>query len=177
MKENLGDKEHYIKIIDSLDLDETQRQIVKTTWLDYLLLMNKSARKGWLSHNYSQILVIVVSLLIPIIEPTTLNYNIHESGLKVISILGLIVAALTTLNRQLGFEEKWRHYRKTAELMRNEGDDFFALSGEYEKFKAQGEAFQTFVKTITLYKRYEVTSYIEEEKRRNDKTEGTKEHL
>jgi len=73
---------------------------------------------------------------------------------------------LTTLNRQLGFEEKWRHYRMTAETMRNKGDDFFALSGSYVKFESHTTAFKTFTTTITSYKRQEVNTYIEEEKKR-----------
>jgi hypothetical protein len=109
----------------------------------------------------------MISLLIPVIEQTKLNWNIFDWNLKVISILGLIVAALTTLNRQLGFEEKWRHYRKTAEAMRNEGDDFFALSGEYEKYQTHKEAFRAFTKTVTIFKRLEVNTYIEETQRRN----------
>lgn len=174
MKKNTTNKEQYLKIIDSLELDLTQKEVLKTTWLYYFLLMNSSAKRGWVSHNYSQILVIVLSLLIPVIEQSKLNYNIFNLDLKVISILGLLVAALTTLNRQLGFEEKWRHYRKTAEMMRNEGDDFFALSGEYENFKSHKEAFQTFSKTVTTFKRLEVTSYIEEEQRRSSQNQDGK---
>lgn len=158
----------YIKIINGLDLNETQKDVLKITWLDYLVLMNSSAKKGWFSHNYSQIAVIVLSLLIPVLEQSKLNHNIFGWDLKVVSIVGLIVAALTTLNRQLGFEEKWRHYRKTSEAMRNEGDDFFALSGEYDKYKTHKEAFRTFTKTVTTFKRLEVNTFIEEEQRRND---------
>lgn len=168
MRKSTTDKDKYTKIIDGLDLNETQKGVLKMTWLDYLLLMNSSAKKGWFSHNYSQIAVIILSLLIPVIEQSKLNYNLFGWDLKVISILGLIVAALTTLNRQLGFEEKWRHYRKTSEAMRNEGDDFFALSGEYEKYQTHAEAFRPFTKTVTTFKRLEVNTYIEEEQRRND---------
>jgi hypothetical protein len=165
MKKSTTDKERYTKIIDGLELDQTQKEVIKTTWLDYLLLMNSSAKKGWFSHNYAQITVIIFSLLIPVIEQSKLN-NIPNWDLKVVSFLGLVVAALTTLNRQLGFEEKWRHYRKTSEAMRNEGDDFFALSSEYEKYQTHKEAFKTFIKTVTTFKRLEVNSYIEEEQRR-----------
>lgn len=168
MRKSTTDKDKYIKIIDGLHMDETQKSVLKTTWLDYLLLMNSSAKKGWFSHNYSQIIVIVFSLLIPVIEKSKIN-TIAEWDLTVVSFLGLIVAALTTLNRQLGFEEKWRHYRKTSEAMRNEGDDFFALSGEYEKYQTHKEAFRIFVKTVTTFKRLEVNTYIEEEQRRNNK--------
>jgi hypothetical protein len=172
VKQKTTDKGKYATIIDSLELDITQKEVLKTTWLDYLLFMNSSAKKGWISHNYSQAIIIVLSLLIPVIEQSKLNDDICSLNLKVVSILALIIAALTTLNRQLGFEEKWRHYRKTAEAMRNEGDDFFALSGEYERCKTHEEAFKPFLKTVTTFKRLEVNTYIEEEQRRNNQNQA-----
>jgi hypothetical protein len=171
MKYSKTTKENYQSIIDSLDLDDTQKKVLKSTWLDYLLLMNSSAGRGWFSHNYSQIAVIIFSLLIPVIEKSKLNVDIFHLDLTIISVLGLLVAALTTLNRQLGFEEKWRHYRMNAETMRNEGDDFFALAGSYEKFTSHKEAFKLFTTTVTSYKRQEVNTYIEEEKSRKKDNE------
>jgi hypothetical protein len=166
MRKSKTTKEKYEDIINSLELDETQKKVLKSTWLDYLLLMNSSASKGWFSHNYSQIAVIIFSLLIPVIEKSKLNIDIFHLDLTIISVLGILVAALTALNRQLGFEEKWRHYRRTTETMRNEGDDFFALAGNYEKFISHKEAFKIFTTSVTSYKRQEVNIYIEEEKNR-----------
>lgn len=166
MKNSKENKERYTTIIDGLDLNDTQKNSLKSTWLDYLLLMDVSAWKRWRSYNFAQIAVILISLLIPVIEKSKLNIDIFESDLSVISILGVIVAALTTLNRQLGFEEKWRHYRMNAETMRNEGDDFFALAGNYEKYLSHKEAFKIFATTITTFKRQEVNTYIEQENNR-----------
>ncbi len=155
-------KVKYSETIENLDLNTTQKQVLDTVWLEYLLILNSSAKKGWLSHNYSQVAVIVISLLIPVIEQITWINKIFDLELTLVSIFGLIVAALTSLNRQFGFEEKWRHYRLGAETMRNEGDDYFALSGKYEKFLSHKEAFKLFTGTITSYKRQEVNTYIEE---------------
>ncbi len=162
-------KENYIKIIDGLQLDDTDKGILKSTWLDYLLLMNSSAKKGWFRHNFSQIAVIVLSLLIPVIEKSKLNINICKWDLTIISILGLIVAILTSLNRQLGFEERWRHYRMNAEAMRNEGDDFFALGSNYSEFDTHKKAYKAFISNITHFKRQEVKAYIVD---KNKKKEG-----
>jgi hypothetical protein len=165
MKKSILYKTKYENLIDGLELNDTQKSVLKSTWLDYLLLVNGSANKGWFRHNYSQIIVIALSLLIPIIEKTKINSDIFELNLSVVSILGLIVAGLTTLNRQLGFEEKWRHFRRAAETIRNEGDDFFALSGHYEKYNSHAEAFKFFAKSLTEFKRKEATVYIEEEQK------------
>ncbi len=160
-------KENYQKIIDGLSIDETQKSVIKSTWLDYLLLMNKSAKNGWSNHNYSQIIIILLGLAIPIIESSKLNTNIFNMDLTIVGILSFIIAGLTTLNRQFGFQEKWRHYRVTAEIMRNEGDDFFALAGNYEKYNSHKDAFKEFSKTVTTFKRKEVLQYMENDKNKN----------
>lgn len=114
-------------------------------------------------------------MLIPIFEQIDWMNNIFDMELTLVSILGLLVAGLTALNRQFGFEEKWRHYRLNAETMRNEGDDYFALSGKYEKFLSHKDAFKSFINTITSFKRQEVNTYIEEKtnKNKDDKKPGT----
>jgi len=166
MREGTTLKEYYGKIIDSLDLNDAQRELLKLTWLDYLLLMNKSARNGWFSYNYSQLIVIFFSLLIPMLEGSRLK-GFDYFGLTIISLLSLVVATLTALNRQLGFDAKWRHYRKNAEMMRNEGDDFLALSGNYQNINNHKEAFKSFITTITTFKRQEVSSYLQNDNDKN----------
>lgn len=128
--------------------------------------MDISAIRGLYKHNFTQFAVIFIGLLIPVVEMSKINYDILGWGISIISILGLIVAALTTLNRQLGFEKKWRHYRMTAEIMRNEGDDFFALAGNYKKFTSHKEGFKAFATSVTSFKRQEIKTYMEEEKNR-----------
>ena len=144
--------------------------MLKLAWLDYLLLLDKSARRGWISFNYSQLIVIVLSLIIPVLEGSNLK-NISYSGFTIISLLSFIIASLSTLNRQLGFESTWRHYRKNAELVRNEGDDFLALAGDYQHVNNQQEAFKLFLTTITNFKRQEAYSYLhnDKEKKKNDR--------
>jgi hypothetical protein len=73
------------------------------------------------------------------------------------------------LNRQLGFERKWRHFRITSELIRNEGDDYFALAGNYEKYETHEDAFKIFTHTITTFKRNEVVNYLGPNKNKEDK--------
>jgi hypothetical protein len=177
MKIIQNSKEYYESIIDGLELDDNHKRILKISWLDYFLLMNLKAQKGWKSFNYAQLIVIFLSLLIPVIEGTKLKnfeyFGLNLGGLTVVSVMSLTIATLTALNRQLGFDAKWRHYRKNTEMMRNEGDDYLALSGSYQNFTNHNEAFKLFITTITAFKRQEVNTYFEndknfEEEKKND---------
>ena len=172
MKRNKALKVHYEKIIDSLDLDDPQKGLLKLTWLEYLLLINRSAERGWSSYNFSQLIVIFFSLLIPMLEGAKLksfNFGWGFGGLTIISVLSLVVATLTAINRQLGFDAKWRHYRKNAEMMRNEGDDFLALAGNYQNASKHKEVFRSFITTITIFKRQEVSSYLQNDNEKKER--------
>lgn len=171
MKEVHNLKVTYEELIDGLDLTAQQKILLKLTWLDYLLLLDKSARRGWVSFNYSQLIVIIFSLTIPVLEGSGLkDYNLY--GLTIISLLSFIVAALSALNRQLGFEGKWRHFRKNAEMVRNEGDDFLALSGNYQNIKNQQEAFKSFLTIITNFKRQEANNYLHNDRDKNKQADN-----
>lgn len=153
-------KAQYNSIVGKLQLDEVKKEIIKSTWLDYFLLADKNAMGSWRVYNVSQIIIIVIGLLIPLVEKLCHKYLLG-TNLTWVSILSLTVAIITSLNRQMNFEAKWRHYRRTAEAMRNEADDFFALSGVYEKFATHDEGYRYFITTITTFKRNEVSGYIE----------------
>ncbi len=159
----------YEKLILSLGLDEVQESIIKSTWLDYFSSVNLSAKRGWIVHNYTRGIVFTIGLLIPIIESSGLNKDICNYNITIVSVLGVLIAGLAAINRQIGFEEKWKHYRATAEFIRNEGDDYFALAGKYSSYKSHKDAFKKFISEITDFKRKEVETYFKIEKDRKNR--------
>lgn len=161
-------KKQYLHVIDNLDLQQTEKDLVKIVWLDYFLLLDKSAKKGVYSSNISQIVIIFFSLIIPVIEVIP-DVPKLPFGLSIISLISIMIALITALNRQMNFDARWKHYRKNAEMMRNEGDDFFALSGSYKKFKTHSDAFKDFSTAITLFKRQEINQYFDNQKEMTEK--------
>lgn len=154
------DFKSYNKLIEMSDLSETDKILFRISWLNYLKYLDRLAIKDSLFFNILQLLVIIVGILIPVIEQSELNLKIGMSSITIISILGLTIAIATALNRHFRFEERWKHYRKNAEIIRNEGEDFFGLTGNYENSKDQHEAFKKFIENITTIKRQEVNTFI-----------------
>ncbi|MDO6595598.1 DUF4231 domain-containing protein [Oceanihabitans sp. 2_MG-2023] len=150
----------YNELIERSALSETDKILFTVSWLNYLKYLDKIAIKDSLFFNVLQILILVVGILIPIIEQTELNSKIGNSSITVISVLGITIAIATALIRHFRFEERWKHYRKNAEIIRNEGEDFLALTGNYESSKNIHHAFKKFIENITVIKRQEVDSYI-----------------
>jgi hypothetical protein len=154
------DFKSYSKLIEMSDLSEPDKILFRISWLNYLKYLDRLAIKDSLFFNILQLLVIIIGILIPVIEQSELNLKIGMSSITIISILGLTIAISTALNRHFRFEERWKHYRKNAEIIRNEGEDFFGLTGNYEDSQDQHEAFKKFIENITIIKRQEVDTFI-----------------
>jgi hypothetical protein len=163
------------KIIDSLEISDTQKELIKSAWLDYLKLTNRNATLGVRYFHILQVTVIITGILIPVLETSSLQFKVL-GNLGIIGILGLTVAIATGLTRHFSFEERWRHYRQHAELIRNEGDDYFALSNNYSECDTHAQAFKEFIAAVTNFKRQEIQSYMiknnKSTKNQNKKSSG-----
>ncbi len=150
----------YPEIIESLELTESDKMLVNTSWFDYFTFLDKSAMKDSLFFNILQVTVIFCGILIPVIDQSKYFQSLESDILSVAGILGLIVALATGVSRHFRFEERWKHYRRSAELLRNEGEDYFGLTGNYQEFEAHADALKTFIGVVTTYKRQEVDSFM-----------------
>lgn len=161
------DKLQYEEIIKGLNLDSTQKLVLTVTWLDYLFLLDRRAWVGHRGHTIIQLAVVTLSLIIPIIEGSIYKdrclYNI-----SLISLISFMIAIMTAITNQLRFETKWSHSRKNAEIVRNEGEDYFALAGNYQSCANHSDALRAFITTITIFKRQEVSTYLETAKNKED---------
>ena len=152
-------------IIQNLNLSGDKKEVLQLVWLDYFNFTDKRAVKNYKGFDFLQLVIIVTGVMIPVLEGTGLDDMVkHAIGVKVniglISILGLIVAISAGVNRHYTFEEKWRHYRQNAELMRNEGEDFLALSNRYSRYADHEAAFGNFIAFVTNFKRSELQAYM-----------------
>jgi len=46
------------------------------------------------------------------------------------------------------YGERWRHYRRTSELLKSQGWQFFELAGPYEGHRTHRTAFRAFASTV-----------------------------
>ncbi len=165
-------KEAYQKMINTSDLEDHEQLVVKTSWLEYLYSCDKGAWNGWWNHHIFSIIIIVLGVLIPLLDNSDVETKILGVCFGPAGILGLIIAIATGLSAHWQFESKWKHYRLQAEIMRAEGEDYFALSNKYEKYGNHKEALKEFIGVVTLFKRKEVEVYI---KSKEDKDDSKKE--
>jgi hypothetical protein len=88
------------------------------------------------------------------------------------------VAVSVAVEEFFHFGERWRHYRRSVELLKIEGWQFFQLSGPYKSHAKHADALKVFAERVEDTIKHEVDVYITEvvkEKEGEKKKEGEKE--
>jgi Protein of unknown function (DUF4231) len=81
-------------------------------------------------------------------------------GRTITVVLGVVVAATTTIEHFLSSGQRWRHYRGSVELMKSEGWLYLQLAGPYANHPTLEAAFPDFVTRVEALMRDEVREYV-----------------
>jgi hypothetical protein len=151
-------------VIGALDLPELHKRLLNGRWLDQLLWIEGAAERANRWHHGMRLVMIVGGILIPAL--LSLNLQANLTSPTFISWLGfglgLLVAISAGLEEFFKFGERWRHYRRLAEMLKSEGWQFFQMTGPYRRHESQLLAYPSFAARVELLFRQEVDAYITE---------------
>jgi hypothetical protein len=150
--------------IDQLTLDGLQKAYLRDRWLDQTTWLGRSARRNQRRHYTLRLITILGGVAIPALVGLEINNNESVDAIRWLTFgLGLLVAAAAALEEFFRYGERWRHYRRHAELLKAEGWAFLQLVGPaYTTVHTHAEAFRTFVGRVEETMRQEVGVYITE---------------
>lgn len=147
------------KLIAMLELPELNKQFLRARWLDQLLWMEN---KAWSAVRWYYTLRLT-TIVGGVIVPALVSLNLGENAAAVIRWLtfaiSLLVALSAAVEEFFHYGERWRHYRRTAELLKSEGWQFFELSGPYAN-QTHAQAYPAFAARVEEFSRHEVEVYI-----------------
>jgi hypothetical protein len=156
MKDNLSG------LIESLDISDFQKQSLRSRWLDQVLWMEKRActARDW--YYILRLITIVGGVLIPALVSITFT----GSGAVIIRwvtfFISLSVALSASIEEFMKFGDRWRNYRRTAELLKVEGWQYFQLSGPYQRRESHANAYPKFATRVEEIIHRDVQIYISE---------------
>lgn len=158
-------------LVDKIELDETQREVLKKNWLEQMSWANGRATRERDANELIRWWQIILGVLIPVL----INTQIPETApawlqavnpAAIASLAGIFVAVLTAVYQFRRPEERWRHYRILTEKYQNEIWNFITLSGEvYQPFREtrdHKEAFHKFHERMMALKEDDVTKFFGE---------------
>ena len=160
-------------LIGSLDLPELQRHFMRSRWMDQVLWMEGKAdgARDW--YYRLRLTTIVGGVIIPALVSLNLSNLVASTAGWIAFALSLLVAISAAVEEFFHYGERWRHYRRSVELLKNEGWQFFQLSGPYRRFKSHTDAYRAFAARVEEINRLDVEAYVTDVVReKQDEKEG-----
>ncbi len=147
-------------MIDELPLLKLQRRYLRSRWLYQLLWMESRARPAQRRYHILRLTTIIGGVMVPALVTLDLTGTfgtVATFGTWFISLLVAISAAVEGFFR---YGDRWRHYRRTIELLNIEGWEFFQLTGEYAGLGTHVEAHPRFVQRVEQALRQDAEGFV-----------------
>jgi Protein of unknown function (DUF4231) len=158
-------KEEYSQVIDQLvDLDPQQKNYLKSRWLDQVLWMDGRANHSGNRYRGFRLTSIILGVIVPILVTANLNKDPKtETWLKGSAVvLSSIIAISTALEEFNQYGKRWYSYRRSAELLKTNGWQFFQKSGQYRNYKSHSDSFSIFVEQVEAIVQRDVEIFVTE---------------
>lgn len=123
-------------VIRSLDMSEHRKEWMRARWLSQVRWFDRRAEAANRKHSILRVIAITGGVLVPGL--VSVGSGVGSDDLSAWAqplafVVSLMVAAAVGLDSFYHFGERWRHYRKTAEMLKTEGWLFIEGAGRYRK--------------------------------------------
>ncbi len=157
-------------LLDGLAIDPFRKDVLRQRWLDQVGWMGRQARKMRRRHLLVRLPVVLGGVAIPGFiaillsaggsEQTFLPGVSTEAVRIVAFFVSLGVAALAAFEEVMHFGDRWRHYRRTTELLKTLGWQYLTLSGQFKRFRSHDDAFVAFTERVEEVLSEDVEGYL-----------------
>jgi Protein of unknown function (DUF4231) len=156
-------KKDFEGIIASLDLQATEKHFLRLRWLDQVVWMEGAANAARNRYYFLRLTTVVGGVIVPALISLSLKGHAATARSWVTIVLSLIVALSAAVEEFFHYGERWRHYRRTAELLKEEGWQFFQSSGPYRPYRKDHErSYAVFADRIENLLKADVDAYIKQ---------------
>jgi hypothetical protein len=170
-------KQDFGVMIDGLSLKREQKEYLRMRWLDQILWMEGRATKARDRHYQMRVTAILGGVMVPILvgltpvegDRQTLQFFRYSTA-----ALGAVVAMASAIEQFFNYGERWRSYRRSAEVLKSQGWQFFQLSGPYSKLSHES-AFPVFAGQVEEVIQRDVEIYatqVTQEKKKEKDLDG-----
>jgi hypothetical protein len=171
--ERLTSNERLTAMLETLDITPFQKGLLRDRWLDQLTWMGAQSRKARRRYLAYRIPVVVGGVFIPALITILLSAK-GDAGatigwlggipVDVIRFLAftvsLTVALCAGVEEVFHFGDRWRHYRRTTELLKTLGWQYLMLSGAFRRYSSHATAFSTFTERVEDTLNEDVEGYL-----------------
>jgi hypothetical protein len=157
-------------LLEALELEPIRKEILRQRWLDQVAWMGRQARKARRRYMAVRLPVVLGGVAIPGLIAILLSAGGREQtflpGVSTEAVritaffVSLTVAALAAYEEVMKYGERWRHYRRTAELLKTLGWQYLTLSGQFKRHRRHEDAFTAFTERVEDVLNQDVEGYL-----------------
>jgi hypothetical protein len=171
-------------LIDEIkEITDVQKHSLRSRWLNQVTWMEGKAVAAQRWYYILRLTTIIGGVIVPALVTLKVGDGtvqgvpgtILNTGFTVwlTVVISLLVAISAAIDEFFHFGERWRHYRRTVELLKVEGWQFLQLGGPYRSEKSHLEAYPVFAARVEEILQQEVVAYItkvvrEKERKRDE---------
>lgn len=146
--------------IQQLPLAAFKKDILRSDYLVNLRFMHEMACKNRVLNDISNIVVILLSAVVPVLINYSNTGTSLPSYLGWATILSVALAIGNALRQSYKFREKWQTYFRTTELLLIEGQNYFSLAANYSSYQSHELSFSTFIAAVGKMRVSQMDAYI-----------------
>jgi len=170
-RQDFGSSERMLAFVESLDLPEFQKDMLRHRWLNQVGWMSRQATKARRRYLWIRVPVVIGGVAIPGLVTILLSAQpgdtigwlgpITVNSIRFLTFLtSLGVAMLAALEEVLHYGDRWKHYRRTAELLKTLGWQYLMLNGTFRRYRTHGDAFRAFTERVEDVINEDVEGYL-----------------
>jgi hypothetical protein len=153
-------KQELAGLIQKLELDDLKKEFLRSRWLDQVSWMEGRANRARDWYYRLRLCTIIGGLLVPALVSLSASGQAGASVIRWVTFaLSLLVAVSAAVEEFFHYGERWRHYRRTVELLKIEGWLFFQSSGLYSG-KSHAEAYPAFAARVEETLQRDIDVYV-----------------
>ena len=162
MQDATADRIHDLDdIVAELGLSDLQRAFIRLRCLDQITWLEGRAKTSQRRYIRLKMIAIVGGVTVPTLVGVQLGDPKVQTGIQWLTlVLGLAVAIATAFEGFFKFGDRWRLYRRTAELLKAEVWQYVQLAGPYARQETHGHAYPRFAARVETVLGSDVDAYL-----------------
>ena len=154
-------KKDFQQLFESMELQPRQEHFMRSRWLEQLLWMEQKAGTCRKRHQALRLTTIILGVIVPIIIGfDSGNATLNRRMRIVTAALSGVVAVSAAVEEFFHYGERWYHYRRTAESLKQHGWQLSQLTGPYKDYTTCETAFPFFAEHIEEVLQKDVEGYV-----------------
>jgi hypothetical protein len=134
--------------------------MARMRWPEQLLWVEGRADHNRNRYFFWRLITLLGGVLVPALVTLQLNGPARAPVTWATFVVSLLVASSAAVEGFFRYGERWRHYRRTAELLKTEGWQFLQLTGYYRRPATHAAAYPLFASRVEDILQQDVDAYI-----------------